>query len=281
MEEAKKSEVGSVSDIVNIINRTKEVFNYEVWIPSLETFVRFREMNTAQQKRIIKTIVDSSAYNTEFILVLRDIIKENCVDSSVNVDELTIIDKMLIALNMRMVSIGGTITLNLKSSTGKEAEYNVDLSEIAKKFPNIKNEQVEIVDDKGIFKVIFALPTISEEYNLEKELRNNSKSTIENNDDVKDTIGNIFSSELSKYIKQLSIKNEETNEIVEIDLKELNFKSRIKIVESLPSKLINMILKKIASINKQVEEVFIIKANIDGEEIVQKMRINSSFFMDS
>jgi hypothetical protein len=53
-----------------MMNRANETFVYEVPIPSLKRKVMFREVNTSQQKRLIKAIIDSPAYNTEFIFAL-------------------------------------------------------------------------------------------------------------------------------------------------------------------------------------------------------------------
>ena len=37
-----------------MMDRVNEVFSYEIWIPSLKKNVMFREINTSQQKRLIK-----------------------------------------------------------------------------------------------------------------------------------------------------------------------------------------------------------------------------------
>ena len=72
--------VKNINDILNVMNRANEVFSYEIWIPSLQKDVMFREMTTSQQKRLIKSVIDSPIYNTEFIFAISQIIKENCAE---------------------------------------------------------------------------------------------------------------------------------------------------------------------------------------------------------
>ena len=112
-EERVQEKMGSIDEVLGLMDRVNEVFAYEVWVPSLKRNVMFREINTNQQKRLIKAIIDSPIYNTEFIFALRKVIKENCSDPEVNVDELTIIDKLIIALKMRSVSVSDTLELKV------------------------------------------------------------------------------------------------------------------------------------------------------------------------
>ena len=60
-----------VKDILDAINKVNDKNVYAVYVPSLKTDVMFREMNTKQEKMLIKTIVDSPVYNTEFTLLVK------------------------------------------------------------------------------------------------------------------------------------------------------------------------------------------------------------------
>jgi hypothetical protein len=53
---------------------TKESFSFDVWIPSIERFVKMKEINAKQQKAIIESAIDYTNSKPTFSKVLHDII---------------------------------------------------------------------------------------------------------------------------------------------------------------------------------------------------------------
>lgn len=274
---------GSINDILKIVNRANETFAYEIFIPSLNKKVMFREINTSQQKRLLKAVIDSPAYNTEFIFALRKVIEENCVED-INIDNLDIFDKMIIAMTMRAMSINNDLDLQfIVPKTDKTPEQKItrrislkDL--ITEAIDKIKIEPATIKDDKGTFEVLCGLPTISDEFNLENELRKNVTTIeIKNEQELRETVGEVFTNEIVKYIKQVNIKNEK-DETAEISLKDLKFKDRLAILEKLPAKVNNKIIEYINTVNKEFGKVLLFSEEVDGKKIEQRLKIDSSFF---
>lgn len=273
---------GSINDILKIVNRANETFIYEIFVPSLNRKLMFRELNTSQQKRILKAVIDSPAYNTEFIYALRTVIKENCVEE-IDVDNFTILDKMIIAMTMRSIGINNDLDLQFNIPNSEEKiirRINLkDLINVA--ITNIKINPISIKDDTGIFEIVCGLPTIADEFNLENELHKNSNNIdIKNEKELRETVGEVFTNEIIKYIKQVNIKNE-NNEIITIDLKPLKFKDRIAILEKLPAKVNIKIIEYINSVNKEFEKVLLFSEEINGKKIEQRLKIDSSFFTPS
>lgn len=287
MNEQKEQQIkqGNIKDLIKIINKANDTFSYEIFVPSLNRFVLFREINTAQQKKLVKSIIDSPVFNTEFIFAIREIIEENCADSSVVIDDLTIYDKLLIAMNMRINSIGNDLILNLKC-TDCEKTHPIklkldDLLSSIKDSINIEYEKV-IEDDTKTFKVYCELPSIYTEYNMENEFRRNTKIQVENEKELRETIGNVFISELAKYIYKIEIKNED--KIIELDLKTMKFKDRIQLIEKLNVKLLKKIVEYISGIKKEFDKIFLVKIKCDCEKqtnIEQRFSIDSNFFIVS
>ncbi len=270
----------NVNDIIKLMNRVNETFTYEIYIPSLQKNVMFRQINTAQQKRLIKSIIDSPAYNTQFIFTLKKIIDENCVES-INIDDLTILDKIIIAIKMRSYSIGNDFELSFDMPDGEKVTRIIKLNELLEnKLESIKIEPRTISDSKGVFTIVCGLPTISDEYRLEDELRRNTITVeINNEKDLRETIGEVYVNELVKYIKQISIK--EDDQITDIDLKKVDFKNRIKIIEQLPTSATQQIVTYINDITKEFEKIILIKETINGKELEQRFKIDASFFTRS
>ena len=289
MSESVKNEMGSMEEVLGLMDRVNEVFSYEVWIPSLNKNVMFRELNTNQQKRLIKAIIDSPVYNTEFIFALKKIIQENCVDSNVNVDELTIMDKAIIAMKMRSVSIGDIIELKIPVGTEENPstiQRGISIEKLLKDIKkNIKLPDPEIItDERGVYSITCSIPTILAEYKLEDEMRKNSNSRdIKNYDELRQSVGDIFMGEIAKYIKDITIGDGDKS--TTIDLNALSFKNRITLIGKLPERIVKNVVKYIEKTKKAIDGITLVKVNIGTEEEPEikeeKFSIEASFFTGS
>lgn len=280
----------SLDEILNKIDNTNKGFAYETWIPSLNKHIMFKEITTSQQKRLIKSIIDSPVYNTEFIYTLREIIKENCVEDDINIDDLNIIDKLFISLKMRIMSIGKSIEVPIDEDS--EIKVNIDLdkvlSEAIKNIKSIKDKKIK--SQTGVYEVTCGVPSIRDEYQLEREFRPNPTEediNIESIDKLRKTMGDVFIGEVSKYIKCLDII--ESEEISQINLEGISFKNRIQLIEKLPTRLLEDIIKYINEIKKQFDSVTLLDVSYkdkdpnDENKIIDKktevrLSIDGTFF---
>jgi len=282
MSDTVQEKVGNISDILKIVSRANESFVYEIFVPSLDRNVGFREINTSQQKRLLKAVIDSPAYNTEFIIALRNIIKENCIED-LNPDDFDILDKLIIAMTMRSISISNDFDLQFKVPDSEESiTRRISIKDLVDDaIAKIDIKPTTINDDRGTFEILCGLPTIADEFKLENELRKNTKSIeITNEAQLRETVGEVFTNEIVKFIKQVNIKNE-NDEIIEFNLKNLKFKDRISILEQLPAKVNNKIIEYITSVNKEFEKVLLFSEEVNGKKIEQRLKIDSSFFTQS
>ena len=258
----------------------------------------FRQINTSQQKRLIKAIIDSPAYNTQFIFTLRGIIEENCVES-ININDLTILDKLIIAIKMRAYSVGNDFELTFEipkikkpddKENAKEDENApktekitriINLNELLDgRLEAIKIEPLTIKDANSVYSVDCFMPTIFDEYTLENELHKlNTSVDIKTENELRDTIGEVFVNELVKYIKTITIKD--GDKIIEIDLKTVNFKNRLRILEQLPTSLTKSVIDYISTVTKEFEKIILIKETINGTSFEQRLKIDASFFTRS
>jgi hypothetical protein len=287
MTEKENIKQGNINDLISVINKANDTFAYSVFVPSLNKEILFREINTAQQKKLVKSIIDSPIFNTEFIFTLREIIKENCVDTSVNVDELSIYDKLIISLYMRIYSIGTELTVNSKCPECDKLHSRIiklnELLESVKDSISIKFSDI-IEDETKTFKIYCEIPKISTEYNLEKEFRKNTKIDVKDEKDLRETLGNVFISELVKFISKIEITNKQEGKIIELNLETMKFSDRVQLIEKLNVKLLRSIVEYISSIKKEFDKIFLSKITCDCEnktEIEQRFSIDSNFFIIS
>ena len=228
----------TVQDVLQLLKALDQTNSFEVYLPSLQRSVLFKQLNTEQLKKILKTIIDSPIHNTEFIITFNSIIKDNILDDSVNVEELNVFDKTLILIKTRIESISPEYTFNLNDEEKVQLEeFKVNVADVYNKF--IKSSPVystEVVKSNNC-ELEISLPTLETENKLEKELYKNVKLEITTPAELRNTIGETFINELTKYIVSIKV-----NESI-IDLNQHNFKTRIKLVEQLPTTCINGVLK--------------------------------------
>lgn len=287
MESNEKVKQANINDLINIINKANDSFAYAIYVPSLGRDVMFREITTAQQKKLVKSIIDSPVFNTEFIFALREILKENCTDNTVDIDDLTVFDKLMISLYMRIYSIGPDLTLSVKHPDSEKTEaVKINLADLLDELKDkINVEPSKIIQDESkTFKVFCELPTIDTEYRLEEEFRKNTKIDVKDEKELRDTLGNVFISELVKYISKIEVADKENQKVIELKLDSMKFADRIKLIEKLNVKLLKGIIEYISSVKKEFDKILLVKVVCNNEKksvVEQRFSIDSNFFIIS
>jgi len=253
----------TVNEILSALKQIDETTSFYVYIPSLNREIKFKQLNTQQFKHILKTVIDSPIHNTQFIITFNSIIKENCLDQ-IDIEKLTILDKLLIFYIMRVESLS--------------LEYSFDIGKV-----NLKDRYNEIKKDiKHIepqsfnynnYSITCCLPTLATENKIEKELYKNIQVNIESPEEFRAVLGDTFINEITKFISELKIGDNA------IDLETLDFKSRIKIVEQLPTIIMNDVLKYIETYRNLVNKITIVSfPQTDTKTIQRELPLDATFF---
>jgi hypothetical protein len=240
-----------VKDILSLIEQLDANTNFAVFLPSLQKEVNFKQLTTEQLKRLLKTVIDSPLYNTEFTTTFNSIIKESCLDETVNIDALTIYDKLMIFFKIRIESVSKEYTFNLTKDDTNDSKkkYTINLNEHFNKFAA---KQIIVAPETLAYGECIAvcdLPSLKTENHLEKELHKNIKLEVSTPEELRNIVGETFINEVTKFITTLTISNSV------IDLTQHDFKTRIKIVEKLPTNLINKVIKYIETYRNTVKEL--------------------------
>jgi hypothetical protein len=232
----------NMQNVLQLLKELDKSNSFEIYLPSLQKNILFKQLNTEQLKKLLKTVIDSPIHNTEFIITFNTIIKENILDGSINVDELNIFDKLLILIKTRIESVSHDYTFTLTEEEYSQLEtdekiFNVNLKQIYDNFTDQEPLFDKEIIKSGAYEITASLPSLQTENKLEKELYKNVKLEISTPEELRNTIGDTFINELTKYISTLRVNE------TEIDLNTLTFKNRIKIIEQLPTSAINGVLK--------------------------------------
>jgi hypothetical protein len=271
------STTNDFNDIVKILQELNTINGFEVYIPSLEKNIKFKQLNTEQLKKLLKTVIDSPIYNTQLILTFNEIIKENCLEQ-INVDKLTILDKHIFLLKTRIESISSDYTFTFSEKDIAEynlssENYTINLNSIYDNFINNLPDVKSQTYNYETFTITCSLPTLEIENKLEQELHQYVKLKISTPDELRSALGDTFINEITKYISELKI-NEQN-----IDLNTYDFKSRIQIIEQLPTNTLSNVLKYIENYKTIISSLFncsIITEN--GIEFTKELPQDATFF---
>lgn len=261
-------------------------YSFLVPIPSLKKDVGFKQLTTFQQKHIIKAVMDANESDLQFIKSLHNILKENCVDSEINIDELTVYDKLLISLYIRAKSIGLDYTVNLEYNNSP-MQYKIDLEELIEKMVKEEHPQIGTLSYQG-YKIEVGVPTLATELKFETGISETSKLGSEAKDltenQVRSYIGDVFISELSKYIRRLQIPIDD--QFMLVNMNELSYNDIIAIVEKMPSAVLEGILSYIENANASIAKITTLQIPVGVSEETKQiefqeatLEINSDFFI--
>ena len=148
-----------------------ENYAINVWFPSLTRInkesVKFKPLNISQQKSLIKTSLYRDLFNIEFTKVIYPILKQNNTDVSINIDFLTVIDKLFIMLYLRS-NINNEIIYSNKGNVFKTSATELITKLKEKCIASPDSFKVQTFEEKDI-KLIITIPTILSEYQCESE----------------------------------------------------------------------------------------------------------------
>ena len=248
-----------------ITNISDNIFIFDVWVPSIKSFIKFKEINTEQQKNIIEFYLDPNKNEFNFTKILYSIIKENCKASSEVIENFTIFDYSSIAFSLRN-KISNTISVEKE-----ETEEIFDLSEIVENYKSSeypKLENISYSDESIKIEVELAIPTISEEIKFNEVFYSKIVSNGEK-DNTKELLTNMFLIESSKHVKSIKINDNL------IDYLSINEDQKIEIIKLLPTTFTNKVLDKMKEYKDYMYKLQVLTKNDDKK----LFEVNGSLFM--
>jgi hypothetical protein len=260
------------NNALNILDRVSESFNVDAWIPSTSSYLSFKELDAKQQKSLLTAAMDTTVYNTGFIKAFYNILNENLLTEGEDlVNSLTLADKACIALTLkRQISD----EINIVFDEAKDISNKYKISDILEQFKSYNAPSSIILDAKSesfSIKVEVLPPTVKVEVDYDSQLKNKTKSEdVKTEEDVKVLVTEAFLGELSKFVNKVWVNDDE------IVLNNLKFEQRVKIIEKLPSNIIQKIIETVSSWKKNLDDVLTVK----HEDYVKTITIDSLLFLN-
>jgi hypothetical protein len=223
----------------------------KVDVLSMNKKIDAESLTFKQQKNIISTITDGIVGPLKFQKNLNDIIIENT-----NNKDLTVIDKLLIVLQLRIDSIGSEIKI-------ADKKYDV-LTDVVDKLKKIKHTTSKKLT--GHVEIDLEVPTLMVESQIISTCIDILKK--ESDKDVGKSLSEIYTYEIVKYIKSLTLGEDS------IQFTEIPVRDRVKIVNNLPVSINREIVEFIQSIKQKESDAL----KVDINEETHQIDIDISFF---
>jgi hypothetical protein len=266
------------SDIINLLKDIADKCNFSVFVPSLNREILFKQLSTEQLKRIYKTGIDTNLFSVEFVLVFNEIIKENCLDSSIDVNELNVYDKIFIFLKTRIESLTPDFKFSLTDKEKQLLNTTADniIVSLLDHYNNLKTKITTFQKKEITYnncKVICNIPTLKTENSLDTELLKQALTENTTDNDLIEIVSDVFVNEIGKFVTTVII-----DEVI-CNLQELKTADRAKIIEQLPSVIIKDVLGYIENYKKHTRDHFLVVIKPNDEITLSKqIPYNSLFF---
>lgn len=240
-------------NVKNFLDKIEQLKDDKIKVDVLSTGKKIdaESLTFKQQKDIISTITDGIVGPLKFQKNLNDIIIENT-----NNKELKTIDKLLIVIQLRIDSMGSSVKI-------KENQHDV-LNSIVEKLKKVKHNLTKKIT--GNVEIELEIPTLVAENQVISTCVDILKKEADK--DVGKSLSEIYTYEITKYIKSLTVADDVIN------FSDISVRDRVKIVNNLPLSINKQIIEFIQEIKQK--ETDVLKVEIDGE--LHQIDIDITFF---
>lgn len=226
--------VSDFQNILDVLDKSKIDNSYELYIKTKDLSTKFKKFSGKHNKELIKNLTESPIYPYHFLNFIYDIMKELCIDTSIKIDDLSVIDRIVAIIQMRIAMKGSDIVIDDK---------NINLSdyvETVKKITVPSNINVQ----KDDFVLTLGFPDLKTENAFEKVLISKING-FKSNSEKENTglLSDIFVFNILSYIKDISINID--GNVVDFDFKNKTISQKIEIGNRMPSDTLLFVVDKI------------------------------------
>ena len=260
----------NINDILKMLDTINADKAVEIYVPSLKRVVKFKSINTGQQKNLIKAAIDNPIFQTRLVYATYEIISENCLEKDV-AKTLTYIDGISILMQLRLHSYGANYL-----ATIQEEVYTMNISSILDNSKAVEFPGLETFTD-SVYTINVNIPTIFEHYENEKQMRGKKVTNEAETVNAVEVVGDAFIAEISKYIKEITVNTGDSQ--VVLNYKNLNYEQRYQVLDKLPVILVKSVMGYIEKVvNLQRQLLTFNGTNVQGEVKLAIVSMDSSLF---
>jgi len=224
------------NNALNALNSLSK--DYEIFVPSLNRKLKFKDVTTKQQKNIVKCALEEGTSGLSFINLTSEIVRDNCTESA----SLLVSDKNFILTCLRALSIS-------TSFKPYDSDSTVDLTPILNKSTALPDtlKTTEVTD--GTVTILAAIPFVTEDIAINNETKKKLSSITNAKDVTREALGEMYINEIIKYVKVIKVGN------AEIKFNEATFNQKTQIIEKIPISLNSKLIDYINNVKQYEREL--------------------------
>lgn len=210
--------------VTDLLGKLKQINNsnvVEVFVPSQNRIVKFKQLSVKQQKELIKTSLDGALAGVTLGNAFNNIVLENAVDC----DDFNIFDRAPIILTLRQQSFGSMYT---------EGDVVVDLTNITQKKHIIETPFASTMSFDDDITIDVEVPSLQ----CDTRINDVVAAQLKKNQDANlgDAVGSLYLYEIVKFIKSVEVASDA------VEFSNHTAADQLKVVESLPAKIITQVV---------------------------------------
>ena len=227
--------------------------------------VTCKPLTALHLKYLVESVVDSPLTQSLFAVTINKIFKES-ITNDIEYSSLTYVDKILFALSTKIASLSPDYRF-----TEDGQEHDVDLVNIKSKLIGAIGSNASLFEQQIVTTnnctLTYGVPLLLAEDQINDELyKSKTDDNIQTQEQLRKILGEAFMNEIAKTIRSVEIAGNL------MDFSTTTFKTRLKVVESLPASLLSSVIKYVEKYKKEIERSVTISLpenkshiiNIDG-----------------
>lgn len=243
----------SYKNILSSINELKSNEVVSVFVPSVGKTVNFDPLTVKQQKDLLSSSVDTDFENLSFLNTLSEVMLANCKTPGVKI---LVTDKPLIALQLRVVAVGKTLTVK----DDADNSFDVDLEQHVKNVTsNVPVPPADLTVAHGPIEIQCHVPDLPTDVKYNKQFTKRVRGPKTSKLKITDVIGDVYVSELVKFIKSVKVGEE----IIDVD-EGVSANNMVEIFENLPMQMSSKLADVIKKL-REIEEIALNPAELPEE----------------
>jgi hypothetical protein len=227
-----------LTDLLKEINTTRA---YNIFVPSLKSTIRFKPLIIEQFRDFIDKVANTPYFNIGFQQELTNIIRSNTLTENISIDSFTEIDKLAIALSIRVNDISSTYS-------------DIDITSIKTSIEQLSHlENYSVTKDN--ITILCQVPTLKTEFNYNTYAERNLNEDVEDSSALKDIIDLMFVAEIAKCVYKITVDG---TEYLQVD----DFAKWISAVSNLPISVLNEALVYTDKVKTVKDELLKVNENV-------------------
>lgn len=244
-----------------LLEQTKVQETFDTTLTDGKT-IKCKPLTALHLKDLVESVVDSPLTQSLFATTINKIFKQS-ITNEIPYQSLNYIDKVIFAVSTKIASLSPQYKF-----THDEEEHSIDLNDVKSKLLAALGSNHSLFQQQTFSSnnctITYGIPFLFVEDQLNNEVHKNSKveDNIQTQEQLRKALGDAFIHEIAKTINSVEISG------TILDFSTINFKTRLKTIESLPASLLGKIIKHIEQYKKVLDDALTVSLSANKTYLI-------------